>query len=674
MRADVITIVEQLQGLLQELTIALKAEAGTAASTGASTAASTATDPGAGTIAPVAIASAPAMAGAIDGRSERVYYAPPLTYRVRDGVTLAIDGDRPHWLTTNAAGAAILRGCTGENTAGELAARLAQRFGVPYPAALTDTLSFLEALEGIAFVQQSPRAHPPYRGRTETISLGRLADVYLFVTNDCNLRCTHCYVSSGDYVPPREMTTDEILGLVDQARELGAARFLITGGEPFMVRDIYEIIRAVTAESDLVILTNGMYFTERNIARLKDSIGRGRMSLQISLDGPTAELHDAIRGKGTFAKTIPAVERIIAHGFEVAISTAVSRHTAQYMTEMTRLVGRLGAKAHHILWMQEWGRAIDRKPELIIPQAEVLEIMRACRVVGDEIGVTIDNDASLRVRVKGKHGRKTDLCSCGWDTLAVFSDGQVYPCVWLAGAPGMECGSILTQPLERIWRDSPVLEQIRAVSVQNREVCNDCHLKFLCAGGSPCSSHFASLATRGRSDVHSAEPYCETFMGLTHDMLWELGMAGVTANGSGGYEAPRLYNAMDGAGAHCARPNTIALDRAFEVGSYHCVCVLESDVDEGAAWKPALAAETARDPHNPTATFDAIGHACVELLLPMAKMVRALDPGQVLKVVTDDVAAREDLSSWCRMTGNEMLDRIKGSGCENYYIRRGSAM
>jgi len=226
---------------------------------------------------------------------------------------------------------------------------------------------------------------------------------------------------------------------------------------------------------------------------------------------------------------------------------------------MTRLVGRLGARAHHILLMQEWGRAIDHKPELMIPPARLAEVMRACKAVGDEIGVTIDNDASLRVRIKGKHGRKTDLCSCGWDTLAVFSDGQVYPCVWLAGAPGMECGSIREQPLEGIWRTSPVLESIRRVSVQNRELCSDCHLKFLCAGGSPCSSHFASLATRGRSDVHAAEPYCETFMGLTHDMLWELGLAGVPRNGDdGGYAPPCLFNAMDGAGAHCARPNTLA--------------------------------------------------------------------------------------------------------------------
>jgi radical SAM protein with 4Fe4S-binding SPASM domain len=608
-------------------------------------------------------------------RANRVYHAPPATYRTRDGVTLAIDGDKPHWITVNATGAMIVRGCNGQQTVGDLAQALARRYGIAADNALADTVSFLETLEDVDYVTQSPRLAPAYRGRASAVELGRLADLYLFVTNDCNLRCSHCYVSSGEYVPPREMSTDEILGLVDQARDLGVSRFLVTGGEPFMVRDIWDIIRHITAENDLVMLTNGMFFNDRNLARLKDSLGRGRVSFQISLDGPTAELHNAIRGKGAFERTVEAIPRVIAAGYEVAISTAVSGHTVDHMAEMTRLVGRLGARAHHILFMQEWGRAIDNKPELVIPPSRVSEVLRTCVAVGEEIGVTIDNDASLRVRVRGKRGRKTDLCSCGWDTLAVFSDGQVYPCVWLAGAPGLECGSILAQPLADIWRGSPVLERVRNVSVQNREGCSDCHLKFLCAGGSPCSSHFASLATRGKSDLHSAEPYCETFMDTTHDMLWELGMAGVPlSNSNGGYQAPRLFNAMDGAGAHCARPNTVAVDRAFEVGSYHCVCVLESDVAEGAAAKPAPGPSLADEPHAPTASFDAIGHACVELLLPMAKMVRALEPGQVLKVVTDDVAAREDLGSWCRMTGNELLDRIKGEGCDSYYIRRGRAM
>lgn len=318
MTTDVIRVIQQMQDLLGELASALEGGAN----------ASIPNSPGAATAAPTTTPNP---------RAERVYYGPAATYRTRDGVTLAIDGKKPHWVSTNSSGASLLRGCTGEHTVGDLASRLATRHGVPADDALGDTLTFLERLEAIGFIQQSPRLAPPYRGRTSAVRLGRLADLYLFLTNDCNLRCSHCYVSSGDYVPPREMSTQEIYGLIDQARELGVGRFLVTGGEPFMVRDIFEIIRYITDESDLVILTNGLFFSDKYLRRLSASTGRGKLSFQISIDGPTAALHDAIRGKGTFDKTVRAVRRAVDAGLELSISTAVSQRTLDYMTDTTRL-------------------------------------------------------------------------------------------------------------------------------------------------------------------------------------------------------------------------------------------------------------------------------------------------------------------------------------------------
>ena len=410
---------------------------------------------------------------------------------------------------------------------------------------------------------------------------------------------------------------------------------------------------------------------EENIKRLQEVKGPGKLSVQISIDGPTAELHNAIWGKGAFEVTMRHIPKLMNAGFNVTVSTAVSTHTVDHMAEMTRLVASLGVKQHHILWMQEWGRALDHKPELLIPPSRVTEVMREVRQVAEQVGVTIDNEASLRLRVRGKHGRKTDLCSCGWESLAVFSDGQVYPCVWMAGAPGLECGNVLEQPLEQIWRRSPILEEIRRASVQQRELCNDCHLKFICAGGSPCSSYFGSLATRGKGDFLASEPYCETFMDITHDMLWEQATAGIrTVNNDGVYQSPLVYNAMEGQGAVCMRPNTVATDRAFEVGSYHCTCVLEPDVAEGVAMKPAVQIIPSSDDVQFAATFDAIGKHCVELLVTMARQLRTLPRGQVLQVLSDDPAAREDLTVWCRMTGNQLVNVVKNKGYTNFFIRR----
>ena len=162
-----------------------------------------------------------------------------------------------------------------------------------------------------------------------------------------------------------------------------------------------------------------------------------------------------------------------------------------------------------------------------------------------------------------------------------------------------------------------------------------------------------------------------TFMDITHDMLWEQATAGIrTVNNNGKYQSPILFNAMEGQGAVCMRPNTVATDRAFEVGSYHCVCVLEPDVEEGAALKPAVMIAESSDSIQAAATFDAIGKHCVELLVSMARQLRTLRRGQLLKVLSDDPAAREDLTVWCRMTGNQLVTVTKNKGYTSFFIRR----
>jgi radical SAM protein with 4Fe4S-binding SPASM domain len=688
-----------------------------------------------------------------------VYYAPLGVYMERDGLHLIIDPDAPHWLSTNEVGAQILRLSDGRRNVAEIAEEIARRWDVPIDQAIADSFDFLSDATQIEFVSRKPALKPAYPGRATTIAPSRLSELYVFVTNDCNLRCTHCYVSSGDFVPENEMTAGDLYHLIDEARELGVQRFYFTGGEPFMRRDIFDLIEYVCSESELVILTNATFFNKSILARLteaarkingdaspelaKDNFDQPRrLNVQISVDGPDAELHEMVRGPRTFKRTIQGIRDLVSIGLTPVVSTAITTHNMGRIAETTRMLGELGVKEHHILWLQERGRAYDNN-DLLIPPPKVTQIMRELREVAAASGMVIDNETSLRVRVRGKHGRKTDLCNCGYESLDVFSDGQVYPCVWFSGAPSLACGSVRERSLKEIWLNSPILQEIRANSVQRREGCNECHLKFICGGGTNCSSYFDSLATRGKGSFQAAEPYCETFMDLTHDLLWEQASQRVR-NIPEGYSAPIIYNAMEGQGAACAKPNTATLDSAFEVGSFHCACVLQADVADGMKVRSAArmaamqagdlptqasiqsqavdlfstatiqntggrskqrnfipvfnngrvvsdeghssnghypAEDTSLSPQSSVlspdlqekAVLDGMGQACVELLLTMAQQVRAIQSGEILKVVTDDPAAREDLGAWCRMTGNELVSVVKGKGYASYYVRRGQA-
>ncbi len=687
-----------------------------------------------------------------------VYYAPLGVYMERDGLHLVIDPEAPHWLSTNEVGAQILRLCDGRRNVTEVAEEIARRWKLPLDEAIADTFDFLGDAAQLEFVSRKPNLKPAYPGRAATVAPSRLSELYIFVTNDCNLRCTHCYVSSGDFVPENEMTADDLYRLIDEAHDLGVQRFYFTGGEPFMRRDIFELIEYVCSESELVILTNATFFNKSILARLTE-VARNingeatnnydqprRLNVQISVDGPDAELHERVRGPRTFKRTIQGIRDLVSIGLTPVISTAITTHNMERIAETTRMLGELGVKEHHILWLQERGRAYDNN-DLLIPPGKVTRIMRDLREVAAETGMVIDNETSLRVRVRGKHGRKTDLCNCGYESLDVFSDGQVYPCVWFSGAPSLACGSVRERSLRDIWLNSPILQEIRANSVQHRDGCNECHLKFICGGGTNCSSYFDSLATRGRGSFQAAEPYCETFMDLTHDLLWEQASQGVKTMPKG-YSSPTIYNAMEGQGAACAKPNMTVLDSAFEVGSFHCACVLQADVADGMKVRSAarMAAMQAGDlpAHAPAASngqtqsidlfsaamirntggkargrnfvpsfnddtirdadtsmrqastqtnghiaaaenspvavqtsalresavLDGMGQACVDMLLAMAKQVRSLQLGEVLKVVSDDPAACEDLGTWCQMTGNELAEVVKGHGYASYYVRR----
>ncbi len=203
-----------------------------------------------------------------------VFYAPLGVYMERDGLHLIIDPDAPHWLSTNEVGAQALRLSDGRRNVTEVAEEIARRWGVPLDEATADTFDFLSDATQIEFVSRKPALKPAYPGRAATVAPSRLSELYVFVTNDCNLRCTHCYVSSGDFVPENEMTADDLYHLIDEARELGVQRFYFTGGEPFMRRDIFDLIEYVCTESELVILTNATFFNRSILARLTDAAAR----------------------------------------------------------------------------------------------------------------------------------------------------------------------------------------------------------------------------------------------------------------------------------------------------------------------------------------------------------------------------------------------------------------
>lgn len=147
--------------------------------------------------------------------------------------------------------------------------------------------------------------------------------LWLYTNFDCNLHCDYCCVRSSPTAPRRELGLARVQRIAREAADLGVKEIFVTGGEPFLLEDIGEILIACAAAAPTTVLTNGMLFAGRRAEALR-SLPRDRIVLQISLDSATPDRHDLHRGTGTWARTREGIKRARSLGFRVRRAATVS--------------------------------------------------------------------------------------------------------------------------------------------------------------------------------------------------------------------------------------------------------------------------------------------------------------------------------------------------------------
>ena len=147
--------------------------------------------------------------------------------------------------------------------------------------------------------------------------------LWLYTNFDCNLHCDYCCVRSSPTAPRRELGLARVKQIASEGRELGVKEIFVTGGEPFLLDDIDEILIACADAAPTTVLTNGMLFTGRRVETLS-ALPHDRIVLQISLDSATPDLHDRHRGPGTWARTQEGIQRARGLGFRVRLAATVS--------------------------------------------------------------------------------------------------------------------------------------------------------------------------------------------------------------------------------------------------------------------------------------------------------------------------------------------------------------
>lgn len=160
--------------------------------------------------------------------------------------------------------------------------------------------------------------------------------VWLYTNYDCNLSCSYCVAESHLHSERRGLPLDIARQVIDEAAELGFEELFITGGEPFILPHIFDLLEYALPRMRTTVLSNGVSLVGRKLQRLL-ALPQERLTIQISLDGATAEVNDEYRGEGSWEKAITAVRRLKAAGCHVRLGTTMTPENRDMLPELCAL-------------------------------------------------------------------------------------------------------------------------------------------------------------------------------------------------------------------------------------------------------------------------------------------------------------------------------------------------
>lgn len=340
----------------------------------------------------------------------------------------------------------------------------------------------------------------------EIFRLGLNAPICLTweITYACNLRCRHCLSSSGQS-RPGELTTAEAKRLIDEWAEMKVFYINVGGGEPVSRPDFFELMDyCLDRDIGVKFSTNGTLIDD---AAARWIASRDYLDVQISLDGATPETNDAVRGRGTYARAVQALERLAAHGFAGKINAVVTRQNLYQLDELYTLAKRYGGELR-LSRLRPSGRGRDVW-ESLRPTHEQNHALYDWLLARPNV---LTGDSFFHLSAYGRPLEGLNLCGAGRIVCLVDPVGQVYACPF-ALVPEFSAGNVLEPGgFGRIWRESSLFAHLRKWQVGGS--CRTCNAYSLCHGGCLAAKHLT-----GRS-LDDPDPDCIFENGETEPAGW----------------------------------------------------------------------------------------------------------------------------------------------------------
>ncbi|KZF08317.1 mycofactocin radical SAM maturase [Rhodococcus sp. EPR-157] len=340
-------------------------------------------------------------------------------------------------------------------------------------------------------------APPPAVGKlVDQFELGLDAPICLTweLTYACNLSCVHCLSSSGRR-DPRELSTEQCKSIIDELQKMQVFYVNIGGGEPTVRSDFWELVDYATAHQvGVKFSTNGVKIDKKVAARLAAS---DYVDVQISIDGATAEVNDAVRGPGSFDMACRALENLKEAGFKDAkMSVVVTRHNVSQLDDFKALADKYDATLR-ITRLRPSGRGADVWDDLHPTAGQQRELYNWLVANGEGV---LTGDSFFHLSAFGDALPGLNLCGAGRVVCLIDPIGDVYACPFAIHEQFL-AGNIVRDAkagmggFQSVWQTSELFQELR--SPQTSGACTKCAHFDACRGGCMAAKFFTGLPMDG---------------------------------------------------------------------------------------------------------------------------------------------------------------------------------
>ena len=386
----------------------------------------------------------------------------------------------------------------------------------PLPEGLKD---LIETLKKAGVLEPSQKQNPK-----PVPKLPRIARVSVEVTADCNLTCQHCSVAAG--IPrENELSLQEIRSFLTEVIQLmkGRKEVVITGGEPFLRTDIFEILEIChnLGFKRILFLTNVTLLTQEignSLRELNEKIEMQnkpeklvqRLHVQVSIDGAETT-HDSIRGKNSWKRAVQGIRILKDNNISTTIGMVLNNRNIDDIPQVIELAAEMECSVGFSS-MVKTGRASEEELEPVSSSRAIPVIMEYLE--RDPVYLKyLTNFPCSPYIIAFQNLIKFRYCGTGWATVYLDSTGNIYPCQIGATIPEFKAGNIRERSFREIWQHAPILKKLRKIHVDTlNDQCRQCEIRYFCGGG--CRSE-AYLTT---GHLNGMDPKC--VMGENKETAW----------------------------------------------------------------------------------------------------------------------------------------------------------